>query len=106
MTRTAEARRRATESHRRRSAARGLMRVEVPALKTDAVLIRALADVLLRGEPSRVATLRAALREALIGPQVRTAFDIFGSDLTDEAFDGVFDAPRGRPQDRWRSVDL
>lgn len=106
MTRTAVSRRRATESHRRRSAAKGLMRVEVPALKADAALIRALASMLLHGEPARVETLRAALREALIDPQVRTAFDIFGSDLADDAFEGIFDEPRGTSKDIWRSVDL
>jgi hypothetical protein len=32
-----------------------------------------------------------------------TAFDVFGSDLPDEAFDGAFDQRR---QHDWREVDL
>jgi hypothetical protein len=35
--------------------------------------------------------------------EVRTAFDVFGSNLPDEVFDGVFDQPR---QQKWRTVDL
>jgi hypothetical protein len=34
---------------------------------------------------------------------VKTAFDIFGSELPDEAFAGIFDRPR---QGNWREVDL
>jgi hypothetical protein len=36
-------------------------------------------------------------------PGVETAFDVFGSELPDEAFAGVFDQPR---QNGWREVDL
>ena len=94
----------ATRRHRRRAAARGLMRIEVQALKKDANLIRALAETL-RGEASKAEALRAALTRALSPPatEARTAFDVFGSDLPDEAFEGVFDQPRQR---NWREVDL
>jgi hypothetical protein len=34
---------------------------------------------------------------------LKTAFDVFGSELPDEAFVGVFDQPR---QSDWRKVDL
>jgi len=34
---------------------------------------------------------------------MRTAFDIFGSELPDEVFTNVFDQPRQRG---WRRVDL
>jgi hypothetical protein len=34
---------------------------------------------------------------------VKSAFDVFGSELPDEAFAGVFDQPR---QCNWRKVDL
>jgi hypothetical protein len=34
--------------------------------------------------------------KALTHPEVKTAFDIFGSELPDEAFTGVFDQPRQR----------
>lgn len=92
----------ASTTHRRRAAARGLVRVEVQAPKGDTGLIRALAETL-RGEPERAKSLRSTLQKALIDPEVKTAFDIFGSDLPDEAFAGVFDGPR---QKGWREVDL
>jgi hypothetical protein len=94
----------ATRTHRRRAAARGLLRVEIQAIKKDADLIRALAETL-RGEAAKAEALRAALVRALNPPEAeaRTAFDVFGSDLPDEAFEGVFDQPRQR---NWREVDL
>lgn len=94
--------RKATRTHRRRAAARGLVRVEVQAAKKDANLIRALAETL-RDKPERAAALRSTLASALLDPDVRTAFDVFGSELPDGAFDGVFDQPR---RDGWREVDL
>jgi hypothetical protein len=92
----------ASTAHRRRAFARGLVRVEVQAAKGDAGLIRALAGTL-RGDPVRAKALRSALEQALIDPQVKTAFDLFGSDLPDEAFAGVFDQPR---QKSWRELKL
>ena len=94
--------RKATRTHRRRASARGLVRVEVQAAKKDASLIRALAETL-RDKPDRAAALRSTLASALLDPDVKTAFDVFGSELPDEAFDGVFDQPR---RDGWREVDL
>lgn len=94
--------RRATRTHRSRAAARGLVRVEVQAPKKDAGLIRALAETL-RGGAETAEALRSALAKALIHPEVETAFDIFGSDLSDETFAGVFGQPR---QVDWREVDL
>jgi hypothetical protein len=93
---------RATRTHRRRAAARGLVRVEVQASKKDAGLIRALAQTL-RGKAEKAEALRSALAKALIRPEVKTAFDVFGSELPDEAFTGVFDQPRQRD---WREVNL
>jgi hypothetical protein len=78
------------------------VRIEVQAPKKDAHLIRTLAQTL----PSKAAeaeTLRSTLARALMHPDVKTAFDIFGSALPDEAFTGVFDQPRQRD---WRKVDL
>ena len=92
----------ATRTHRRRAAARGLMRVEVQALKKDAALIRTLAETL-RGEAGKAEALRTALARALSQPGAGTAFDVFGSELPDEAFEGVFG--QRRPQN-WREVDL
>jgi hypothetical protein len=94
--------RKATRAHRSRAAQRGLVRVEVQARKRDAGLIRALAETL-RGRPEKAETLRSTLANALLHPEAKTAFDIFGSDLADEVFTGVFDQPRHRG---WREVDL
>lgn len=93
---------RATRSHRRRATARGLVRVEVQAPSGDAGLIRALAETL-RSKPERAKALRSTLAQALVDPEIRTAFDIFGSDLPDDAFAGVFDQPRAKD---WREIDL
>ena len=92
----------ATGTHRRRAAASGLVRVEVQARKTDAGLIRAVAETLL-GEAEKAEALRSALANAAVSPELRTAFDIFRSNLPDEAFAGVFDQPRQRGL---RQVDL
>ena len=92
----------ATRTHRRRAIARGLVRVEVQAPKKDAGLIRALAESL-RGEGEKAEVLRSTLARALIHPDVKTAFDVFGSELADEAFAGVFSQPR---QQDWREIDL
>jgi hypothetical protein len=94
--------RKATRTHRRRAAARGLVRVEVQAPKKDAGLIKALAETL-RGNAKEAETLRSALAKAVMPPELKTAFDVFGSELTDESFAGVFDQPRQRS---WRKVDL
>src|SRR3974390_939114 len=94
--------RNATRIHRRRAAARGLVRVEVQAPKRDAVLIRALAETL-RGKAGKAEALRSKLSAALKGPEAKTAFDIFGSELPDAAFNGVFDQPRHR---QWREINL
>jgi len=93
--------RKATRTHRRRAAARGLVRVEVQAPKKDAGLIRALAETL-RGGAEKAEALRSTLAKVM-NPEMRTAFDIFGSELPDEVFTGVFDQPRQRG---WRQVDL
>jgi len=94
--------RKATRTHRRRAAARGLVRVEVQAPKKDAGLIRAVAETL-RGKTEEAEALRSALTKAVMPPELSTAFDIFGSELPDEAFENVFDQPRQRS---WRKVDL
>jgi hypothetical protein len=92
----------ASATHRRRAASRGLLRVEVQASKGDTGLIRALAETL-RGDPTRAKKLRSTLEQALIDPQVKTAFDLFGSDLPDDVFAGVFDQPRPTG---WRETDF
>ena len=94
--------RKATRTHRRRATARGLVRVEVQAPKKDAGLIRALAETL-RGKTKEAEALRSTLTKAVMPAELKTAFDIFGSELPDDAFAGVFDQPRQRG---WRPVDL
>jgi hypothetical protein len=94
--------RKATSAHRRRAAARGLVRLEVQTPRRDVELVRTLVETL-RGEPEKAGTLRSALEKALINPAEITAFDIFGSDLPDETFAGVFDHPRERD---WRKLRL
>lgn len=94
--------RKATRNHRRRAAARGLVRVEVQAPRQDAGLIRALAETL-RAKDKKAEAVRSMLGNALVPPEVTTAFDVFGSELADEVFAGVFDRPR---QKGWREVDL
>jgi hypothetical protein len=78
------------------------VRLEVQAPKRDANLIRALAETL-RDESVKVKVLRSTLVKALVHPQIRTAFDVFGSDLPNEVFAGVFEQPRQR---QWREINL
>jgi hypothetical protein len=92
----------ATRTHRRRAAARGLVRLEVQTPRQDIELVRAVVETL-RGEPEKAKVLRSTLEQALIDPAVETAFDIFGSDLPDETFAGVFERPRERG---WRKLKL
>ena len=99
---TSKSQRQATRTHRRRTTARGLMRVEVQAAKKDVGLIRALAASL-RGKGEKAEAVRSTLEKVLIHPDTKTAFDVFGSDLPDDTFAGVFDQPR---QGDWRKVDL
>ena len=68
----------------------------------DAGLIRRLAEML-RGDLAKAEALRSTLTKALGDPHVQTAFDIFGSELAEEAFAGVFDQPR---QGDWREANL
>ncbi|HEX4159894.1 MAG TPA: hypothetical protein VHY79_15620 [Rhizomicrobium sp.] len=65
-------------------------------------MIRTVAETL-RGGQEEAEALRSALAKLLIPRKVGSAFDIFGSDLPDEAFAGVFDQRRER---HWRAVDL
>lgn len=55
-----------------------------------------------RGKAEKAEALRSTLKQALMHPEVKTAFDIFGSELPDEAFAGVFE----RREWNWREVDL
>jgi hypothetical protein len=59
--------------------------------------------VYISGYITGIRSRRSTLAKAVLHPEMRTAFDIFGSELPDEIFTGVFDQPRQRD---WRRVDL
>ena len=88
-----KSRRKATRTHRRRAATRGLVRFDIQVPRRDAGLIRAVAETL-RGGSGKAEALRSTLANAIMNPAVKTAFDIFGSELPDDAFADVFDQPR------------
>ncbi len=94
---------RALSRHRQRRQASGIVRIEVQAPAIDAAMLRDLAAALRNGSP-RGEGLRAQLRSLLAKPRAASAFDIFGSDLPDAYFDGVFDETGRR--DLPRDVDL
>lgn len=75
--------------HHRRASERGLVRVEVRVPQADAGLIRAIAKTL-RDDPAKAESLRALVGSAPASSTAKTAFDVFGSDLPDEVFEGVF----------------
>ena len=79
-----KAQRKATKMHRHRSAARRLVRLEVQAARRDADLIRALAETL-RSKSEKAKVLRSTLVNALVHSEIKTAFDVFGSDLPEES---------------------
>jgi hypothetical protein len=85
--------RKALDSHRTRRRNSGIVRVEVQAPSLDAALLKDVAAIL-RGGTEAAQTLRAQLRSAVATPDDATVFDIFGSSLPDEAFEGVFEASR------------
>ena len=99
---TAPSQKKASATHRQRVKARGLVRLEVHATKSDTRLLRALAQEL-RGEPERAKFLRVTVGNALRANEAKTAFDIFGSDLPDDVFSGVFDQSR---QEHWPEISL
>jgi len=100
---TSPSQRKASASHRRRASAQGLVRVEVQTMPGDSALIRRIAKEL-RADSQRAQTLRQKLKASLGDKaQPRNAFDIFRSDLPEEAFDGVFEHDRSIG---WRDVEL
>jgi hypothetical protein len=72
------------------------------ASRKDANLIRALAETL-RRNADKATLLRSALASTLNHGAIETAFDVFGSSLPEEVFEGVFDQSR---RDGWRKVEL
>ena len=56
-----------------------------------------------RGGSEKAQSSHATPPPSLPHPQPQTAFDVFGSDLPDEAFAEIFDQPR---EGGWRDVDF
>ena len=91
---TNSAQRSATANHRKRIRAKGLVRVEVHVPAGDAALLRELADRL-RAHDSLADATRSSLKSATgRNQEPQSALDIYGSDLPDEYFDGVFEPVR------------
>lgn len=91
------ARHEAVRRHRRRQRARGVVRVEVQVLASDAALIREVAAAL-RGDPEPARQLREFLRAALRPPR-GTLLDRLCCDLPDAVMDEVLARPRDLPRD-------
>lgn len=99
---TSAAQKKAMAAHRRRVAAKGLVRVEVQVSAGDASLLREMARRL-RGGKSDAEKARNALRVSLAASDDGSALNMFASDLPDEYFEGVFDHER-KVEDR--EIDL
>ena len=97
-----KAQRKATKSHRLRAAARGLIWLEVQAPRGDVRLIKESAATL-REQSEKAKKLRSTLATVLGAGDIKTAFDVFGSDLSDETFAGAFEQPR---RQGWREIKL
>ena len=98
-----DAQRKALTDHRTRRRKAGLVRVEVQAPATDAPILRDLAAVL-RGDADRARAVRDQLQSIIAKSPATSALDIFGSDLPDAYFEGVFES--ARRADPPRDVDL
>ena len=98
-----QAQQKALAGHRRRRRDSGVVRVEVQVPSTDATLLRDLAATL-RGDALVARDVRAKVRTAIGKPEEKSALDVFGSDLPDEYFEGVFD--QRRAGDFPRDADL
>ncbi len=97
------AQQKALSAHRRRRRDGGMVRVEVQVPAIDAAILRDVAAVL-RGNSDAAQAMRNQLRSVIAKPRVDSVFDIFGSDLPDAYFDGVFE--QTRRGDLPRDVDL
>lgn len=87
------------QRHRRRQAARGLVRVEVQVAEGDAPLVREVAAALRAGS-RRAGRARSALRRALHSPE--GFLELLRLDLPDD----VVELALARPRDRGREVRL
>jgi len=69
----------------------------------DLALVQRVLEVLRGDDEEQADKLRRAISDALATPTAASVLDIFGSDLPEEAFEGVF--PQRRAGD-WREIDL
>jgi hypothetical protein len=86
-------------AHRRRRRGGGMVRVEVQVPAIDAPILRDLAAIL-RGKSDVAQATRNQFRSVVAKPRADSVFDIFGSDLPDAYFDGVFEQRRQRDTPR------
>lgn len=101
---SSKAQRNALTAHRRRRRDQGVVRLEVQIPEVDTGIVRDVAAIL-RGEPKKAQQLRVKLRSVVNGTRHDTSvFDVFGSDLPDHYFEGVFESARHRG--KARDVDL
>ena len=80
-----------------------MVRVEVQVPAIDAAILRDIATIL-RGNSDAAQAMRNQLRSVVAKPRADSVFDIFGSDLPDAYFDGVFE--QNRQRDTPRDVEL
>jgi hypothetical protein len=90
-------------AQRRRRRDGGMVRVEVQVPEIDAGMLRELAAIL-RGKSDAAQAMRSQLRSVVAKSRAESVFDIFGSDLSDGYFEGVFE--QMRRGDTPRDVDL
>jgi hypothetical protein len=95
--------RKALNTNRSRSRNRGVVRVEVQVPAVDVQIVHDLAAIL-RGEPDVAQAMRVQLRSVVAKPRTASIFGIFGSDLPDAYFEGVFE--QGCRRDPPRDVEL
>jgi len=97
------AQQKALSAYRRRRRDGGMVRVEVQVPAIDAVILRDVAAIL-RSKSDAAQAVRNQLRSVVAKPCVDSIFDIFGADLPDAYFEGVFD--QNRQGDTPRDVEL
>ena len=96
------AQQRAAQKFRQKTAANGLIRLEVLVSTDDKPLIKQLAEAL-SSKAGAAQKIRCEIDQILNQARDETAFDMFGSTLSDATFEGLFDR---MSQNEWRAVDL
>ena len=92
MVKTAQ--RKAAANYRKRTREKGLVRVEIQVPADDAPLIRDLAERLRAPDVSATVTRNRLISAMERHEEPKSVLDVFGSDLPDEYFEGVFDHVR------------